>query len=50
MTNKMSLVQAIRSGKAKVFYSSSNLNNANFQIDPEDENGWSPSGNKNNEF
>jgi hypothetical protein len=42
MTNKLSLVQAIAVGKASVFYSSSSLNNANFQIDSEDGNGWSP--------
>jgi len=29
----MSLIQAIRAGKAKVFYSSSNLNDASFQVD-----------------
>ena len=39
----MSLVQAIRAGKGKVFSSSSSLNNANFQIDTEGSNGWSPS-------
>ena len=44
MTNKLSLVQAIRGGNAKIYYSSSNLNNAQFQIDTEGGNGWSPSG------
>jgi hypothetical protein len=38
------LVQAIAAGSVQVFYSSSSINGAQFQVDSAGANGWSPVG------
>jgi hypothetical protein len=41
--SKLNLMPCISSGKANVFYSSSSLNNASFDINTQGDIGWSPS-------
>lgn len=43
-TSTTNLVQALATNSAKVFFSSSALNNAQFQVDSQGNNGWSPVG------
>ena len=43
-TSTTNLVQALATSSAKVFFSSSALNNAQFQVDSQGNNGWSPVG------
>jgi hypothetical protein len=42
--NVSNLVQALATSSAQVFYSSSSINNAQFQVDSQGSNGWSPVG------
>lgn len=49
-TDSTNLVQAIAAGSAQVFYSSSSINGAQFQVDSTGANGWSPVGNPEGSF